>query len=402
MKIKKIISAIVISVFIIHGATGQQVDIDTYSFVDKNADTVVAFGQSQNQLKDFANKFSSMIKFGNRQMKILHIGDFHLQSDVQTGRIRTDFQSFMPGMEASRGMMPPYTKNVPDSYKITFSSAWKSFDITSTGFENNSGLWGTTAYTTAKENSITVNVNNKNAVKYDFNTVKIYHSPLNEGDNIILYDIPVAYQKIYNKEYGYTEFILADYVQEIKIEFDKTSTDIFYLYGFYFDNSNPGVVYNATSAENATCKSYLNAGKFFLQMESMNFDMIVISLGTNDVKENTTATEFEQNLIQLIEKIRQVNNDAPIVLTSPIESYTNRKTVNPHQQAAVDMVYNAAKRMGCAYINMYEVLGGKGSCVKMLNNGLMLQDRVHLTAKGYKLQGDLLFNALWDITEKNL
>ncbi len=53
-----------------------------------------------------------------------------------------------------------------------------------------------------------------------------------------------------------------------------------------------------------------------------------------------------------------------------------------------------AEETDCAVWDFYKVMGGLRSVVKWQNNGLAAKDRVHLTAKGYKLQGDLLFDAL--------
>lgn len=378
---------------------GQEVVIENYSFLKKDADTVVLYGQSERMFKTFGTKFQQLIKYGNTQINILHIGDSHLQADIYTSQVRKNLQSFLYGLDGAAGMITPYVKGGPSSYKLKFSDTWKSTNIVHSS--NNQGLWGTTAYTEAKESSVEVFVNNKNPIKYDFNSFRMYHSPLAEQDNIIL-EGEIAYQKVSHPDKGYTDFILADYVQEVKIIINKQSNSTFYLYGFYFNNDNPGIVYNISGTIGASCTSYLLADNMLNQLSTIPTDMIIISLGTNDTYEPGGENNFEANLTKLVTQIRSVKKDVPILLITPVECYYHRKRINPRQTKTVEIINNVAKNNSCAYLDMYNVLGGKGSSNYLFSNALMQKDRVHLTAKGYQLEGDLLFNALWSLIEKNL
>ena len=401
LKIKNIILTFFLVMICANIATisAQEVEIKDYSFLNTKADTLVLYGQSQRLFEMLGLKFQKLIKFGNSQINIMHIGDSHLQADLYTGETRKNFQSFLYGLDGSRGMVAPYVKAAPYSYNITFSSSWQNSNILHNS--TNQGLWGTTAYTNAKENTIDIDVNGKNPIKYDFNTIRIYHSELGQGDNIFL-DIETAYQKIYHHDKGYTEFILADYLQKVKIVINKLSNETFYLYGFYFNNDNPGVNYNITGTNGVTASNYLNADKFFTQLETIPTDLIIISLGTNDTYEAGGENTFEANLNKFVTQIRQTKGDVPILLTTPIECYHHKHQINPRQAQTVDIINNVAKNNSCAYLDMYRVFGGKGSADKLFRKKLMQNDKVHLTAKGYQLQGDLLFNALWNNIEKNL
>ena len=379
----------------------QPVPITSYSFLNTKADTLVLFSQSEKQFQQLSKKFSKMIQTGKGQVKILHIGDSHLQADLYTGQARKNFQSFLSGLEGSRGMITPFVKGSPDSYKINFSSDWHSVNILSHSDNANLGLWGTTAYTTSLSSTINLSVNNKNYIKYDFNRMRIYHSELKEEDNIVISDIETAYQKIRNKDKGYTEFVFADYLTDIKITVTKTDNSTFYLYGFYFDNADAGVVYNVTGTNGASALSYLNAERFTSELSAMDFDLIIVSLGTNDTYEPGGENTFEDNLTNLVNRIKNVQTNIPILLISSVECWHHKRRINPRQERTVEIIRNTAQKTGCAYLDMYSVLGGKNSSNKLFQNSLMQSDKVHLTAKGYKLKGDLLYNALWNAIEKN-
>lgn len=380
----------------------QEVEVESYKFMNQDEDTLTYYGNSKNDYLRLYDKFRSMIISADRQINILHIGDSHLQADLFTGQARKDFQQMFQGLEGGRGMITPYISGCPDSYKISFSSGWSSFNLLNTSESKNNGLWGTTAYTNRNEETIEINVNGRNPIKYDFNSFRVYHSDLTDDDDLMLTDVNVAYQKIYNKEKGFTEFKLADYVSEVKLTISKQSRGTFYVYGFYFDNGDAGVVYNVTGTNGVTAKSYLDADKVFSQMQTLPFDLVIISLGTNDTYEQGGEDSFQKNLSSLVKNIKNTLPNVPILLTTPTECWWHKRKVNPRQEQTIDIINNVAKENSCCVLDIYNIMGGKNSANKMQSNRLMQKDRVHLTAKGYQIEGDLLYNALWKEIDKNI
>jgi lysophospholipase L1-like esterase len=380
----------------------QEVEVENYKFMNQDEDTLTYYGNSKNDYLRLYDKFRSMIISADRQINILHIGDSHLQADLFTGQARKDFQQMFQGLEGGRGMITPYISGCPDSYKISFSSGWSSFNLLNTSESKNNGLWGTTAYTNRNEETIEINVNGRNPIKYDFNSFRVYHSDLTDDDDLMLTDVNVAYQKIYNKEKGFTEFKLADYVSEVKLTISKQSRGTFYVYGFYFDNGDAGVVYNVTGTNGVTAKSYLDADKVFSQMQTLPFDLVIISLGTNDTYEQGGEDSFQKNLSSLVKNIKNTLPNVPILLTTPTECWWHKRKVNPRQEQTIDIINNVAKENSCGVLDLYNIMGGKNSANKMQSNRLMQKDRVHLTAKGYQIEGDLLYNALWKEIDKNI
>ncbi len=381
----------------------QQVKTKQYSFVNPKGDTIIYYANSKRMFDSLFDKFRSMIISGKEQINILHLGDSHLQADFMSGRVRKNFQSFSPGLEGARGMVTPYKKGAPDSYKLTFSPNWTSININSSSDIENKGLWGTSVYTSKSKETININVNNKNPIKYDFNRFRVYHSLLQPNDNLKINNTDVAYQEIYNKDEGYTEFVLSDYVSSVEIEIQKKGTENFYVYGFYFQNDNGGVVYSVTGTNGASAFHYNNNAKLFSsQIKSLNFDFIIISLGTNDTYEAGGVDNFANELTTLITTIRKVYPNIPILLTTPTECWWHRRKINPRMPQAIETIKQVAKATNCAVFDLYNVLGGYNSAKKMLNNQLIQRDLIHLTIEGYTLAGNLIYNALWSEIDKNL
>lgn len=369
--------------------------VGNYSFLNIESNRIAYYGNSSLQFERIYKKFSPMIKLGKEQVRILHIGDSHLQADFFSGRVRANFQSIFLGLQGARGMICPYMKGCPDSYKITYGTQWQHYNILS---KEQSTIFANTVYTTEKNASIRIAVNHRNPIKYDFDKVRIYHSPLKPQERIDI-DYP-SYKKV-SVEDGYTVFTLNGYTDTINISVNKTSNDTLFIHGFYFDNEDAGVVYNVTGVNSAEARHYLKI-KSDESLKTLGLDLIIISLGTNDCYEASGVESFASNLTELVAKIREQIPDVAILLTTPSDCWYKRKHVNKRMKEARNIIKEVAKQNNCAVWDWYEVMGGEGASSKWVNRQLMQKDRVHLTLNGYYLQGDLLFNALWSEVEKKI
>ncbi|MDY6394553.1 MAG: hypothetical protein SPL07_06985, partial [Bacteroidales bacterium] len=290
----------VLSAFVTLVLSGQEIEINTNGVINEDIDTISYYGSSQTLFNPLLAKFRAMIVEGKQQINVIHIGDDYVANDVMTEEVRKNLQSFMPGLEASRGMISPSIKETSNSYKIKYSSGWTSNSITSNSNKENIGLFLSNIYTNHSNESIDINVNNKNSIKYDFNSFRVYHSELNTGDRLKIEDMNVAYQTIYNKEEGYTEFLLSDYVSSIRIVLNKQGRNDFYIYGFYFQNNDAGVVYNSLGLNHLRVKDLNNSSDLFSsQLQSLDMDLFVLSLGFSDVSEEINEQDFETDLINL-------------------------------------------------------------------------------------------------------
>lgn len=369
--------------------------VGNYSFLNIESNRIAYYGNSSLQFERIYKKFSPMIKLGKGQVRILHIGDSHLQADFFSGRVRANFQSIFLGLQGARGMICPYMKGCPDSYKITYGTQWQHYNILS---KEQSTIFANTVYTTEKNASIRIAVNHRNPIKYDFDKVRIYHSPLKPQERIDI-DYP-SYKKV-SVEDGCTVFTLNGYTDTINISVNKTSNDTLFIHGFYFDNEDAGVVYNVTGVNSAEARHYLKI-KSDESLKTLGLDLIIISLGTNDCYEASGVESFASNLTEFVAKIREQIPDVAILLTTPSDCWYKRKHVNKRMKEARNIIKEVAKQNNCAVWDWYEVMGGEGASSKWVDRQLMQKDRVHLTLNGYYLQGDLLFNALWSEVEKKI
>ena len=63
-------------------------------------------------------------------------------------------------------------------------------------------------------------------------------------------------------------------------------------------------------------------------------------------------------------------------------------------EGARQVMINLAKKHKGGMWDMYNVMGGLGSIKTWQKHGYAKSDKIHLTAEGYNLMGDLMFSAI--------
>ena len=121
---------------------------------------------------------------------------------------------------------------------------------------------------------------------------------------------------------------------------------------------------------------------------------MVFSIGINDIQGTEfNAERFKSNYRELICMVRRVNPNCAILFTG-INDSSNRYGVNQHTEEVEKAFAELAGEFRCAFWDMYDVMGGYGSMSVWYAAGLAQGDEVHFTPDGYRLVGDLLFDAI--------
>lgn len=382
----------------------QLVETEDYSFINNKENRIEYYGKSEELLTPFYSQIRQMILFGKTQIKILHIGDSQIESNTSTERFRQHIQNIMPGLVSARGMVSLNTENDfyrINGYKINLSKNWKINNITSKENYSDQGLWATTISSKEKESNIDVLIDYKSNIKSELKTFRIYHSPINnDSTSIIIDDLNFYYKSTYFPKEGYTRFELKEYSDEIKIRVINNSNRSIDVYGLFFETSDDGFVCNSSAFYNLSSIDILNAEKYFSQYSTLDFDLIILSLGKDEAYNTYYNSEsFKKNISEIILRLRAKNNKLPIILTTPIDSYYQKKTINPRIKQAADDIIDIAKHQNCAIWDINKIMGGKCSSKKWKEKNLMSSDLLHLTIKGELLQGDLFYNAFWKSLE---
>lgn len=122
--------------------------------------------------------------------------------------------------------------------------------------------------------------------------------------------------------------------------------------------------------------------------------MVIFGIGINDAHtKNFNRDRFKSNYQQLIDRIKRVNPNCQFIFITNNDNHLNR-SANPNSRSAEKVFIELALDNNGSVWDLYKVMGGLGSSTRWVRSGLMQSDHVHFTSSGYKLIGDLLYNAI--------
>ena len=163
------------------------------------------------------------------------------------------------------------------------------------------------------------------------------------------------------------------------------------FYGFQFlKNVKKGVVFNTVGVNGATYADFL---KFPLQMEQLNSiqpDLVMISLGTNESLSSITKEDFQKNISNLVSKFKEQNPNLPILLISPTDNRLKSQKI----KEIVSWIEESSQIKKVAFFNLYEATGGSGYFKKALNKKEANTDGVHFLRPGYEFQAEKIWTAI--------
>ncbi len=327
---------------------------------------------------------------GKRPLRVLHIGDSHVQADLFTGETRRLLAWWLSDSLAGRGMVFPYsvagTTN-PKDYSVVAQGDWKSLRVTKSIAIDTFGITGIYLRTYWPGSNLHFKMNGNGNSVQPFNRVALYF----EGKGVAIRQANVLKQGA-----GYTLYQLPENSTEFEVFYtDSSNSSGFKLYGAELFHSQSKLIYHAVGVNGASSASFLQSVNFFEQLPLASPNIVLVSLGTNDAFSDAFRTEtFENNLNQLIAGIKRELPGALVILTTPNDHFL--KGAKPNQR--IEMVRKSIMQITvnheCTVWDFYSLMGGEGSMAIWKQNGLAAPDMLHLSEKGYALKGQLLFKAL--------
>lgn len=140
------------------------------------------------------------------------------------------------------------------------------------------------------------------------------------------------------------------------------------------------------------------------QLKRERPDLVIISLGTNDAFSGSSRSRFYEKIDHLVKKINNLSPEAALLFTTPSDALrknplTGIYTTVPELQFVTDEIIRYANDHQLAYWNLHQIMGGDASINNWYLKKMAEPDRVHFTARGYKLFADWLFSAFTSCLE---
>ena len=375
-----------------------------YKFINHEAN-VLHYDSASPSMQAFFDRWQRVMSTGSGNLHIVHIGGSHVQAGVLSNTIRCRLLADRPDRVASRGMLFPYSAaarcNNPPDYRIHCRERMALTRCVAKEHDQPLGLCGiaVTAADTLTEVQV---VMNEPTVDYATDRIVVIgHSP--DGTvipflNIDGREVPPSYVARNTDRYV---FNLAAPVDSFAVMLPCRPGQQFTLTGLYLGNRRAGLSLSSIGVNGAAVPDYLRCPHFVRDLRMLHPDLVIFGIGINDaVPANFDTAAFRQNYLALVDSVRAANPDCAFLFVTNNDSFrkTGRRkySVNTNGLLAREVFYRLARDVDGAVWDQFEVMGGLKSMDQWRIAKLGRPDRVHFTAAGYRLLGDLFCDAFLD------
>lgn len=399
----KYILSLIIALLGFVGATAQGNSLfartdSTYSCVDMKESELRTFKGGRAALIPFFRKLDNIINRHRGTINIWHVGGSHVQAGTFSHRVRRNFAMHVNGGRGSRTIMFPYklvNTNGPQDYSVSGTGSWSRTRNIEQSPDREMGLSGITATTSSPNASVTFTLSSSDNIDWTTRYVRVIGKTSSSSVRpYIMVDSTAVEDLEGDNDAGYF-FELPYGTTTFTVKFHGLgSGNRFELRGVVALNDEPGVAYWASGVNGAATTSWLKCSLLEKDLNVAKPDMVIFGIGINDAHtKNFNRDRFKTNYQQLIDRIKRVNPDCQFIFITNNDNRLNR-SANPNTRAAEKVFIELALDNNGSVWDLYKVMGGLGSSQRWVRSGLMQSDHVHFTNTGYKLIGDLLYNAI--------
>lgn len=366
------------------------------SFVDYTKN-YISYSKDSSSMMNFFKKIDELKTGQRNKVTVVQYGGSHVQAGFWGDKLIGNFQA-MKNFEGGGLFAFPFKlahTNSPSYYKTFTDGSWKRYRCAlAKEMCENLGMAGIAVVTNDSANTFGIKLTNPHHKK--FNVIKVYHN-FNTSFDLKLADIGMQSARMDVKEKGFTAFAFETYIDSVSFRLLRLDTlrKDFMLYGFSLENTNPGFYYAGFGVNGAASGSYLRCNLLETQLETLKPDLVVFSLGVNDTQgKDFSKEEYISHYDSLIAMVRKASPDCAILMTTTTDNYIRRKTSNKRPIKAEEAMYDLMEHHHAAVWDLYALMGGYKSMAKWYKAGLAARDKVHFSARGYGIVGQLMFDAI--------
>ena len=371
---------------------------------------------TMNVLETFYSKIEQA-KLGGKKVRILHFGDSQIEGDRITGVIRQKFQEKFGGCGIGLVPLTEASQSRISVHKST-SSNWVRHDVfgkrdTSVP-HNRFGILGYIFRFTpwakdsmklgAQQASITLRKNKnyfKRAQKYQ--TLRLWYG---QSTDDVAYEVTESGKVLASgnldsvSHFGQLSLPVSGDGPS-KIELRLTAEQGPEVFGVSLD-CEEGVAVDNISWRGSSGLEFTRMDRNTLkaQLDALDPSLIIYQFGINVVPTVVDNYDFYENMVyRELKRLKSLNPDIPVLVVGVSDMSRKEKgeyVSFPNIELIRDAQKKAAFRTGCAFWDLYEVMGGRNSMPNWVNakKPLASKDYTHFNPRGAKLVGEKLFNAI--------
>ncbi|MCQ2242778.1 MAG: GDSL-type esterase/lipase family protein [Bacteroidaceae bacterium] len=427
LNIKTIICLLLTMIYAIH-ASAQEIEFEEedfipdsllmeqvpqkFSFINYDADSLSFPAGISDDFMTLLWKLADIKDGADVKINMIHIGGSHVQADIFSNRVRTNFSKNFAPATGSRGCLFPFATlntNAPSTYRLKTTGKWDGARNISNKENIPLGIMGAAIRTSDPTAAVSLQLNTgRDSVQYDFNKITIL------GSSTSFNIIPVV---ICNGVEYTTEIDPSFSSYSCRIPYPATECTIifkgisqggsFTLRGIIPESDKPGVTYTACGVNGASVPKWLNCNLFTEELKLHTPELAIFAIGINDASSLGFKPEvFKEGYRKLLAEFKEANPNCCFIFITNNDCFLNLsssgKYINPNTESVRKAFIELAEETQGAVFDVYGIMGGKGSSNKWVRAGLMNSDHVHFLRPGYNLLGDMLFNAINNEIEKQI
>jgi hypothetical protein len=343
------------------------------------------------KLYPFFARLSSLKDSSEKIVSIVHIGDSHIQADFLSGTVRSRLQNFFGN--AGRGLIFPYQlaqSNAPSDIGSSSNTRWSFNRIAHPEIPIDGGVSGFVIQTNNPQAHFTISLKDMKGVEQGFNRMKIFASQDATTEWVLRTDEEILLEPVDSGSAFHVQLKEQISTAHLSLKaFEENAS----FYGVSLENSKPGILYHTIGVNGARFDHYNGAQLFWQQLPELKADLYIISLGTNEAQASSVnAEKFKTEMQALFDRLKKISPNASLLFTTAPDSYKKGRS-NATLKQVNELIALFCDQNQIPIWNLYKASNGFGSAYSWNMRKLMSRDKVHFTADGYRLQGNLFFNA---------
>ena len=348
--------------------------------------------------------FEALKNADQKKVKVLHVGDSHVQADIGANYIRNYLQHIF-GF-GGRGAVFPYAAaatHAGHDYYTSSTGKWTRARDIDLKPALPLGVSGITIRTSDTSATFTLKFLAERAqIKEHCKRMKLFCA---RGDSCFSMSYKIddghwteinALKDSLNR--SYIDVILNNApLTTLKFKFRKENAfqNFAEIYGLSLESiENKGILYNSVGINGARVEAVLKMDLFEPQMAIYDPDLVVIDLIANDLAfGDFDEKRVRSDLDKVIDRIRNYKPECSILLAGMQDAYVHKRNV-VNAQIYSRFLRRYCKEKQVAFYDYFSAAGGRYVMKKWRTAKLVTNDMCHLTVDGYRLKGKLFSNAL--------
>lgn len=377
-------------------ASGQYNYKDTTEFPYLNTDmNAIQFFSAE----AIAPLYKAWLTSDTAKFSIVHTGDSHVQNDIYPGKVRERLSEIHG--EGGRGMVFAYSTAKSYSsihYETEHEGEWTWGKTMSIPPKIPIGVMGMSSHTEDSTAEFTIRFRNELPAEYIL--LKIFCKQSDRSFDITIENGDTSYTVAIDTNLSDLPYIpveIAAPSEEFRVMINKTAPyqEFFEFYGMSIERpENTGLIYHSVGVGASRFRGILYSELFVDHLKVLEPDMVILDFGTNDYLYNDKiAPELEDQIVEIIRKVRESAPKTAILLTSTQDLYYRRRNI----QSGTDftkLIRRLAEEHDCLFYDWFWIAGGRATLKQWRDKSFAQRDLIHLNLHGYRLKGQMLADAI--------